>query len=381
MIIKPVGRSAIEGALRAFDEKLRDTAEWLGWENNKAQRHAIDFEGRLYPPKKIISLATGMPVSAFSGGPQSNSYLRALNFKITPLPSASIKPIPRFQIGKKYDRKTDIHGPFGGSLQSGIAPSSVVDAIFLFTGDSGSQYGYADADGFDQFGGKVFSYTGEGQVGDMEFTRGNRAVLEHSRDGRALHLFRSLGKGKGQEYLGEFVYASHRLTQGPDRDGNQRQLIVFQLVPVETAALMESADGGSEEGSLPEPKTLAEARSLAITAANSADGKVEHSAIRTLYRRSKAVKDYVLMRANGICESCKRPAPFVRLDGSPYLEPHHTTRVSDGGPDHPRHVAAVCPACHREIHYGQEGAAKNAELQVYLLQIEDKVSGGPALLR
>jgi 5-methylcytosine-specific restriction protein A len=372
MIIKSVDRSAIVESLRTFDEKLRDMPEWLGWENNKAQRHAIEFEGRLYPPKKIISVAIGMPVSAFSGGAQSNSYLRALDFTIVPLEPVSVKPIPRFQIGKKYDRKIDIHAPFGGSLQSGIASSSVVDAIFLFTGESGSQYGYSDVDGFDQFGGKVFSYTGEGQIGDMDFTRGNRAVREHSREGRALHLFRSLGKGKGKEYLGEFVYADHRLAQGPDREGNQRQLIIFQLVPVETAAIIESADGLSEEGDTP-PKTFEDARGLAIAAANAVGGKAGQSAIRTLYRRSKAVKDYVLMRANGICESCKSPAPFLRKDGTPYLEPHHTTRVSDGGADHPVHVGPVCPACHREIHYGQEGAAKNAELQAFLLQLESNV--------
>lgn len=373
MIIKPVEHSTIVESLRTFDEKLRDTPEWLGWENNKAQRHAIEFEGRLYPPKKIISLATGMLVSAFSGGPQSNSYLRALDFSIMPLEPVSEKPIPRFHIGRKYDRKIDIHGPFGGSLQSGIAPSSVVDAIFLFTGESGSQYGYSDADEFDQFGGKVFSYTGEGQVGDMEFSRGNRAVREHSQDGRALHLFRSLGKGKGQQYLGEFVYASHRIAQGADREGNQRQLIIFQLVPVETAEIMESGVASSEEGDMPLPKTLEEARALAIAAANAVEGKAGQSAIRTLYIRSKAVKDYVLMRANGVCESCKSPAPFLRRDGTPYLEPHHTTRVSDGGADHPRHVGAVCPACHREIHYGEAGAAKNIELQAFLMLIESDV--------
>ncbi|WHQ72664.1 HNH endonuclease signature motif containing protein [Methylorubrum extorquens] len=43
----------------------------------------------------------------------------------------------------------------------------------------------------------------------------------------------------------------------------------------------------------------------------------------------------------------------------PYLEPHHTRRVSDGGPDDPRFVGAVCPSCHREIHHGLNGQARN----------------------
>jgi hypothetical protein len=61
------------------------------------------------------------------------------------------------------------------------------------------------------------------------------------------------------------------------------------------------------------------------------------------------VKAYVLRRANGCCEACGEEAPFVRKDGTPYLEPHHTRRVADGGPDHPAWVAAICPTCHRQI--------------------------------
>lgn len=285
----------------------------------------------------------------------------------------SPKLAPRFQTGRVYDRKTEINGPFGGSWQSGIAPSNVSAAIFLFTGESGAQYGYSDSDGFDSDGGAIFSYTGEGQIGDMEFTAGNRAVLEHGKDGRALHLFRSLGKGKGQRYLGEFVYASHRLEEGPDKNGNLRQLIIFQLVQVEAAAVLESMNSMEEDAVQPsEVTTLEEARSLAIAAASGGGATSESSAIRTLYKRSRAVRDYVLMRATGECESCKKPAPFARLDGTPYLEPHHTTRLSDGGVDHPKHVGAVCPACHREIHYGKHGAARNAELQAYLFQRESE---------
>jgi 5-methylcytosine-specific restriction protein A len=311
-----------------------------------------------------------MPVSSFSGGRQSNSYLSALGFNIIPLASNTARLIPSFVVGKRYDRKSEINGPFGGSWQSGIAPSSIANAIFLFTGDSGEQYGYSDTDGFNENGDNVFSYTGEGQVGDMEFTRGNRAVLEHAKEGRALHLFRSLGKGKGQQYLGEFVYAGHHFATGPDKNGAERKLIIFQLVPVSVAVLLENTADSHDDQNVPSPKSLEHARKLAISAANATEGKAEQSAMRTLYKRSKAVKDYVLMRAGGRCESCKMPAPFLRLDGTPYLEPHHTTRLSDGGADHPRYVGAICPACHREIHHGQHGADRNAELQAYLLHIE-----------
>jgi len=83
---------------------------------------------------------------------------------------------------------------------------------------------------------------------------------------------------------------------------------------------------------------------------------------RVLYERSADVRSYVLARAAGRCESCGKPAPFTTKPGQPYLEPHHTRHLSDGGPDDPRYVGAVCPACHREIHYGVDGAEKNTAL-------------------
>lgn len=282
--------------------------------------------------------------------------------------SAPAKPKVQFLIGKVYSRLKDIHLPYGGSRQSGISPSRVTDAIFIFTGDAGTRFGYRDEEVVDANGEVTFSYTGEGQSGHMKFTAGNKAIVEHSRNGRALHLFRSQGKSKGQEYLGEFVYAKHRHELGPDKDGKIRQLIIFQLVSVRTAELLEVND--SPIGSIYVPKSLAEARRLAIAASTAPGGKTEQSAIRSLYARSKAVKDYVLMRADGICECCLKPAPFTRHNGSPYLEPHHTTRVSDGGPDHPRFVGAVCPSCHREIHYGKDGESKNSLLRVLLQKIE-----------
>lgn len=371
MRIPDVSRDAIERALAAFDASFRDGAEWQGWEENEAQKFALVVNGRRYPPKKIISLATGVPVARFSGGPQSNEFLAAQGLQVVRIrdDSASATLMPRFDFGRVYDRWPDINDLYGGSRQSGISTSSRSPAIFLFTGDSGEQYGYKDA--FDDSG--VFSYTGEGQIGDMQFTRGNQAIVEHAKQGRALHLFESLGKGKGQRYLGEFAYANHSSRRGPDRDGNDRQAIVFHLVPVSLVQPEEEAsDLASDlESDAPRsPVTLEEARQRALAAFAGVEGAAGRDARRTIYRRSKSVKDYVLMRASGICESCRDPSPFERADGTPYLEPHHTTRLSDGGLDHPRFVAALCPTCHREIHHGRNGMPRNAELTSYLASIE-----------
>lgn len=89
MKIKAVESQAIVLAMQEFDRNWRDTKSYAGWENNKNYLHALSHAGRLYPPKRVISLATGMPTSSFYGGEPSNSYLRALNFSIVSLRAAS----------------------------------------------------------------------------------------------------------------------------------------------------------------------------------------------------------------------------------------------------------------------------------------------------
>ena len=64
---------------------------------------------------------------------------------------------------------------------------------------------------------------------------------------------------------------------------------------------------------------------------------------------------------HSLSSSARKPTSRHLLfakNGTPYLGPHHTTRVSDGGPDHPRFVGAVCLACHRELHFGMGGEEK-----------------------
>ncbi|WP_052659241.1 hypothetical protein [Pseudomonas sp. LFM046] len=212
LILPEATRAALERALKKFDREFRNSQEWAGWEDNQAHRYAIKWEGGLYPAKKVISLATDTPVGYFSGGIQTNRYLEARGFEIVRLQREGQAPSPyeiSFEIGDIYDRRTDIHGPFGGSRQSGVSPSAQAPAVFLFTGESGEQFGYKDH--YDDFG--VYHYTGEGQIGDMQLTGGNKAILNHAQDGRSLHLFKSLGKkagkSQGQQYLGEFVCADH----------------------------------------------------------------------------------------------------------------------------------------------------------------------------
>lgn len=72
-----------------------------------------------------------------------------------------------------------------------------------------------------------------------------------------------------------------------------------------------------------------------------------------VFDRNPDVIAEVLNRAGGVCEGCKKPAPFARVStGEPYLEVHHRLRLADGGEDSVSNAIALCPNCHRFAHYG-----------------------------
>jgi len=75
--------------------------------------------------------------------------------------------------------------------------------------------------------------------------------------------------------------------------------------------------------------------------------------ISTGFRRNPDVIAAVLLSAKGICQRCNFEAPFIRKkDNSPYLEVHHKHPLADGGEDTVVNAQALCPNCHREVHFG-----------------------------
>lgn len=111
-----------------------------------------------------------------------------------------------FVVGRHYNRRNDIHGQFAGQQQGGIVTPSSHNVVIIITGKAGSHYGYEDQhlpDG-------RFDYYGEGQVGDMEMVRGNKAIRDHAMLGKDLTPFRKPRKRQrsdlpGQLYLRELA--------------------------------------------------------------------------------------------------------------------------------------------------------------------------------
>lgn len=115
MAIPAVPRERLLDAMNQFDHEVRDSAEFRDWTENGAYRYAIEENGKLYPVKKIVSIATGVPVKAFYGGDEANSYVQARGFTVAPLPGA---PANGIQAGLEavVARYRDARqGQFGGT--------------------------------------------------------------------------------------------------------------------------------------------------------------------------------------------------------------------------------------------------------------------------
>lgn len=123
--------------------------------------------------------------------------------------------------GKTYKRST-IHDQYGGNRQGGIAASASYPFIFIFSGDAGHQHGYKDQWENEN----VFSYTGEGQVNDMTFVRGNLALRDHLINGKRVFLFIYVVKGF-VKFEAELELLTVDFFQGQDRDGKERTAIKF----------------------------------------------------------------------------------------------------------------------------------------------------------
>lgn len=254
--------------------------------------------------------------------------------------------------GRVYHRKKEIHEPYGGQEQGGISTPQNCNMIFLFTGESGKNYGY---DQHDRWHGEQFFLTGEGQNGNQQFIRGNKAIQNHVELGKDLHLFTYDGMTSGHvRYLGQMICANYHTDKAPDAADRIRDVIVFELTPFETFQLTPVDEAELHTLSVEELEKKAAAQS-------SEEPKVAQRI--TLYRqRSKYIKLYALKRANGHCEGCNQPAPFITQGGSHYLEVHHLERLSDGGPDRPDAVIAICPNCHRRAHYANDFKEYNEKL-------------------
>ncbi|WP_202446644.1 hypothetical protein [Streptomyces sp. SID5468] len=154
-------------------------------------------------------------------------------------------------------RRVDLHTRYGGSRQGRISPSNTTNNVIFFTDPrTGEQHGYEDVwESEDRF-----RYTGEGQVGDQVFARGNKAIRDHLRDGRHLRLF--IGSRGKVRYAGEWILdpnGPYSWGHAPSTEGGgDRKVIYFHMIRVGAAVTAPDVPVGTEywvedESTVPAP--------------------------------------------------------------------------------------------------------------------------------
>jgi 5-methylcytosine-specific restriction enzyme A len=284
-----------------------------------------------------------------------------------------MKNQPLFVPGQIYHRRREIHAKFGGQEQGGMITPAEYSFIVLVTGSSGRQHGYEDHWSED---GRTFFYFGEGQRGDMKFIKGNLALRDHVSNGEDVFLFQDVPNKKGYlRYQGQMVCIGYESVDAPDTKRAMRTAILFELVPQDSFDVQSELDLAAAESESELSLATAELSELRRKAvADSAEFR-SPAERRAIYRmRSRAIRLYVLARAAGKCEGCGNAAPFQTRQGTPYLEPHHVRRLTDGGPDDPMWVVAVCPNCHRRAHYAEDGDEFNESLTTKVHSLESALN-------
>ncbi|CAI2525067.1 HNH endonuclease [Serratia ficaria] len=364
MATEKAALSSKEAVLKSIEEyKKLDLDAYLKEHSVKRfKKYELLYNHEKYDIRGIVATAYkeqfGYPlkgINSESGTEKAIQSLKDLGFEIVETPH----PLERLVKGELYKRK-DLHNTYGGQEQGGISTPKEFPVIFIFTGESGETHGYKDGWSTDDH----FSYTGEGQKGDMEFTKGNKSIRDHKEDGKDILLFEYNKKRTGVKFVGLFECDSWNYTQCVDTENNMRKGIVFNLFQVSSAQEIDNDIISPEVEQKKE--TLEQLRAKAIKSSAMSGKRQQSDTKKSWFQRSEDVKKYVLKRANGICEACEQPAPFKKRNGDPYLEPHHTKRLADEGPDHPQWVGAICPTCHRRIHSGVDGKEVNQKLMVKL---------------
>ena len=234
---------------------------------------------------------------------------------------------------------------FKCSTQGGMRRSHKTNTLVLVSNHVKSIYS-------DRWFGKELHYTGMGSIGDQTLGTQNKTLYESNLNGVEVHLF-EVFELREYTYQGVVVYNGKGYQENQtDIDGNQRKVWMFPLElkdgkPVRVndtviKKLQETKQKSLRKLNTKQIKRLAEskketAQSYRITETKSIE-------------RDEYIKLYALERADGNCQLCDKPAPFLKKNGSPYLEVHHINYLANNGSDTIDNVAALCPNCHRKMH-------------------------------
>lgn len=129
----------------------------------------------------------------------------------------------KLEIGQSY-LKPDIHNAYGGNPRAGICPTAAGVVLIFSDPPSGTRFGY---DQNDEVVEGIYRYTGEGQSGDQQLVRGNKALLSDKK----LLLFARQDL-KSWIFVGEVALDAEpfEIATALDRNEKLRKVLVFRFI-------------------------------------------------------------------------------------------------------------------------------------------------------
>ncbi len=284
-----------------------------------------------------------------------------------------------FILMHEYDRVELLKFVGSKQGQSGIiwGPKDTTCVIVTSGGRGGKRAGYGDIRNNDG----TILYIGQGEKGDQDpstfanalLVKGERSVLFFStREPNAKEVRLQGNHKKLYKFEGIYQVVSWDFIVPSTGKRAKDKLLQFYLVPANNIFDLSptTIDKPSLQGK--EVPSLADLKKK-LKSNNNKPTKGK-SNIKDYFIRSQEIITYAKIRANGVCEMCEKPAPFNDIYNLPFLEVHHIFRLADDGPDSPENVAAVCPNCHRESHYGKEKNGIKEYLEKIILAKEALIS-------
>lgn len=284
-----------------------------------------------------------------------------------------------FVIGQLYQRLELLNFIGSKQLQSGILWNKEGSDTIIITsgGRHGKSASYSDqmrSDG-------SWLYYGQGSQGDQNPYSAANSLLSNLDKKILLFTTREVTAKEAKErnhrkklYRFEGIFKTISWEFEVAREGKRigDKLVKYLLRPIEEVEQVNLPIQDPLEDVVLEPEDFYDLRKK-INSSPSKSIKSKIFVVSEYRNRSIQVKEYALLRAEGKCENCENDAPFINSNNIPFLEVHHIFSLSDDGPDTAINVAAICPNCHKEAHYGKNKETIKESLSKKILSKEDKI--------
>ncbi len=128
---KRVTDEDIRRAMERFDKETRDSF-------NRWRTYGVEHAGKLYPPKEVLSIATGEHVGEFAGGEYANRIFRELGFTVVTIDDETRSAAPTIQ--EAVDTSLSLESDLEKFLVGNLAQLEPGLRLYEERGMSGQQF-------------------------------------------------------------------------------------------------------------------------------------------------------------------------------------------------------------------------------------------------